>query len=219
VVRAVLPSVCAGAVIVALADCKLNATRGKGDLKTMPDLSFVVKATADQKTLSVGYRVVNKSGRDAYLLNRLYRSTPEWLMSPDVVFIDFDRPAAVAHLSKRIPATPSGVNVTMPYTPFVSPVRANATFSEVIRLPLPLHEYKQFGNKPAPPDKEPRVVQFSHLILQVQYYWRPPATTEETRDVQGTEVIVPRTPPGSHLEFGFLDSGSVAVSFPAAIYE
>jgi hypothetical protein len=219
VVKAILPSVCAGAVIVALAECKPSATRGQGDLKTMPDLSFVVKATADQKTLTVGYRVVNSSGRDAYLLNRLYRSTPEWLMSPDVVFVDFDRAAAVARLSKRIPATPPGVNVTMPYTPFVSPVRANATFSEVIRLPLPLHEYKQFGNKPVPHGKEPEIVRFSHVILQVQYYWRPAGTTEETRDVQSTEVIVPRTPPGINLEFGFLDSGSVAVSFPAAVYD
>lgn len=218
-VRAVLPSVCAGAVIVALADCKLSATRGQGDPKPMPDFSFVVKATADQKTLTVGYRLVNNSGRDAYLLNRLYRSTPEWLMSPDVVFVDFDRSAGVAHLSKRIPPTPPGVNVTMPYTPFVSPIRANATFSEVIHLPLPLHEYKQFGNKPAPPGKEPEIVRFAHVMLQVQYYWRPPGTTEETKDVQGTEVIVPRTPSGINLEFGFLDSGSVAVSFPAAVYD
>ena len=101
----------------------------------MDELSIVTKATADAHTLIIGYRVTNNSSRDAYLLNRLYRSTPHWDMSSDVAFVEFDFNSGMLRVSKRIPITPPGMTVTMPYAPYVTPVRAHSTFSELIHLP------------------------------------------------------------------------------------
>lgn len=183
----------------------------------MDDLTFVVRAAVKDQQLVAGYRVTNQSRRDVYLLNRLYRSTPAWSVSGDIAFVEFDRPASLVSVSKRIPTLPAGMTPTHPYKPFVTPVRSRQSFSEVIRLPLPLIEFKQFGNTPPADDREPEEIMLRGLTLQIQYYWRPEGTEEVMVPVQGNIELMPRTPHGKNPELNVLQSAVLAVTAPGLV--
>lgn len=177
----------------------------------MSDLTFEAKAAVSGQQLVLGYRVTNRSRRDVYLLNRLYRSTPAWRMSPDIAFVEFDQPAATVRVSKRIPFLPAGVKAASPYIPFVTPIRAQQSFSEIIRLALPLEEFKQFGNVPPPEGAKKTLISFERVGLSIEYYWRAPGASEDELVAQETEVIVPRIPAGAGIESDLLHSPAFTV--------
>jgi hypothetical protein len=160
--------------------------------------------------LLLRYRVNNNGPVDAYLLNRLYRTTPEWSMSPDIVYVEFERRTETIWFSKRLADVPP--NVTAPVAPYVTPVRAGASFTEDVRVPLPVGEYQEYG--PREPAAETRERTYHAAYFTLGYYWRPEGTREEARDVQGTPVVMPRTPPGVRLEFGRLDSKTWQAAIP-----
>ncbi len=187
-----------------------NQTR----MNELLDLSATLKVRGD--SLVLDYRVSNHSSRDVYLLNRLYRTTPQWDMSPDLVYIHLDTVTETVWLNKKIADLPSGVMVNAPVSPFVTPVRAGTSFRERVQVRLPIREYRQYGLGPkrkGPP--EARV--FKQVYFTLGYYWRPEGTLEETRDVQSTRVVLPRTPPGKPLEFGQAHTDVVPLDIPVLI--
>lgn len=164
--------------------------------------------------LLLRYRVNNNGPVDVYLLNRLYRTTPEWDMSPDVVYIELDRRTQTVWFSKRLADLPAGVNVTAPVAPFVTPLRAGASFTEDVRVPLPVEEYRQYGLREPGIGPGTRERTYQAAWFTIGYYVRPDGTNEETRNVQGTDVVMPRTPPGVRLQFGRLDSKVWQLAIP-----
>jgi hypothetical protein len=192
----------------------LPATR-EAEMSEQLHLSAALKLQRDHLVLD--YQVSNlAAARDVYLLNRLYRTTPRWDMSPDLVYIDLDPATETVWLSKRIADLPSGVSVNAPVSPFVTPLRAGGVFREQVHVRLPVHEYHQYspGHSHEGP---PGARRFKRAYFTLGYYWRPEGAVEETRDIQGTPVIFPRTPPGKPIEFGQARTDVIHLDIPVLI--
>ena len=154
----------------------------------------------ENEELVLVYEVTNNDTLDVYLLNRLFRSTPAWELSPAVIYVHLQRDDKTVWLNKKIADIPKDVNVTAPVSPFVTPVRSGAAFKEEVRIPLPVVEYRQYGAYGGGPSEaarksEPVPVTYEYVFFTLGYFWGAKGTTEETRDIQGTEVIIPTLPP------------------------
>lgn len=164
--------------------------------------------------LVLRYEVTNHAARDAYLLNRLFRTTPQWNISPDVIYVHLEPETETVWLNKKLADIPSGVNVAAPVAPFVTPLRAGTLFRETVRVPLPVREYRQYSMGPPPDEKSATTRVYKYVYFTLGYYWRPEGTTEMTQVVQGSEVVMPRTPPGKPLEFGRLVTERYRLDIP-----
>lgn len=164
--------------------------------------------------LVLDYEVRNGTPRDAYLLNRLYRSTPAWQIGPDIVYVELVPGTKTVRLFKKLADLPKGVNVTSPVAPFVTPLRAGGTFHETVRVPLPIREYLEYSRRGPRPAGEPGTAVYENVTFTLGYYWKVDGTREETRQIQGTEVVMPITPRGKRPEFGLLESGAVRLEVP-----
>jgi hypothetical protein len=185
-------------------------------------LQFSASIRIQGNELLLDYQVSNPTSRDAYLLNRLYRTTPEWTMSPDVIYVHLDRAAGTIWLNKKLADLPKDIYITSPVAPYVTPLRAGGTFREQVHIPLPVHEYLQYPlpaprKEPEPEKREPEVRTFKQVYFTLGFYWRPDGTIEETRDIQGTPVVLPKTPPGKPLEFGELTTPHIRVDIPVQL--
>jgi hypothetical protein len=58
---------------------------------------------------------------------------------------------------------------------------------------------------------------FHHVRLTLGFCWRPDGTEEEIRDIRGTPVVFPKTPPGVRLDFGDLHSEDLRVDVPVLV--
>jgi hypothetical protein len=188
-----------------------------GTRRTMNEplhLSAAFKLQRDH--LMLDYQVSNTAARDVYLLNRLYRTTPRWDMSPDLVYVDLDPATDTVWLNKRIADLPADVSVNVPVAPFVTPVRAGEVFREQVNVRLPVREYHQYSpGRSHGGALEART--FKRVYFTLGYYWRPEGVIEETRDIQGTPVIFPRTPPGKPLEFGQVRTDVIRLDIPVLV--
>jgi hypothetical protein len=189
-----------GACLMLSGGCR--SCLGVRDLEKERSVDFQVDVRVAERDLVVQYTVINHAERDLYLLNRLYRSTPEWTITPDIVYVELEPTNRVVLLSKKLADLPEGVSVTMPVAPFVSPVRGMTSFTEEVRIPIPVQQYRQYSITSRPAAAALKT--YDYVDLTIGYYWRPPDTTEEVRQVQGTAVIIPHTPAGARLEFGLL---------------
>ena len=177
-------------------------------------IQLSAKFAVDTKQLILKYEVVNRSSRDAYLLNRLYRSAPSLDMNPDVIYVHLDSKTETVLLSKKLEDLPQGISVTAPIAPFVTPLRAGASFREEVHVPIPVEEYRQYPTGATAEGGTPKSRIFKNVRFTLGYYWRPEGTKEETSQIQGTEVIVPKTPPGKAIEFGRLEVGPTRLDIP-----
>jgi hypothetical protein len=169
-----------------------------------------------ENSLILDYKVSNHASRDVYLLNRLYRSIPEWDMSPNLVYIHLDPATKTVWLNKKIADLPSDFLVNVPVSPFVTTVRAGKVFREEVQVALPVREYRQYN--PGARHVAPRpAATFKQVYFTLGFYWRPEGTLEETREIHGTRVIFPHTPPGKPLEFGELHTDMVRLDIPALL--
>jgi hypothetical protein len=181
-------------------------------------LTLNARFTLEGDRLVLRYEVLNRDARDAYLLNRLYRSSPQWEMTPDVIYTHLDPNTGTIWLNKKLADLPPGARITAPVAPYVTPVRAGQAFREEVRIPLPVREYTQYGpSAPLPEGAQEQVYRFQQVYFTVGYYWRLEGTKEEVKAVQGSEVIVPRVPPGTGLQFGELVTNRVALEIPAVM--
>ncbi len=178
------------------------------------DLSVAFRLQRDRLVLD--YQVANRALRDVYLLNRLYRTAPHWDISPDLVYVNLDLATETVWLYKKVADLPTDRSVNVPVSPFVTPVLAGGVFREQVHVRLPVREYREYGLGPKR-EGPPEARRFKQVHFTVGYYWRPEGTTEETRDIQGTPVILPHTPPGKPLEFGQARSDVVRLDIPVLI--
>ena len=199
------------ALLVSVASCQPVK---KGQTTMNGSISLVVTAALGQTQLVVRYEVTNRDQRDIYLLNRLYRTSPQWDMSPNVIYVQLDESTATVWLSKKLADLPAGMRVTSPVAPYVTPVRANSSYREEVQIPTPVREYQQYGGGKPEAEQSAQVRIFHHVRLMLGYYKRPDGTQEEIRDIQGTPVVFPKTPPGVRLEFGELHSEDIRVDVP-----
>jgi hypothetical protein len=109
------------------------------------------------------------------------------------------------------------VNVTSPVAPFVTPLRAGGTFHETVRVPLPVREYLEYSMRGPRPAGEPQTAIYENVSFTLGYYVKVDGTREETRQVQGTEVVMPIGPRGTRPEFGLLESGPVRLDVPVVL--
>ncbi|HUJ88748.1 MAG TPA: hypothetical protein VLX12_01025 [Syntrophorhabdales bacterium] len=171
-----------------------------------------------QKELILHYKVTNPTSRDAYLLNRLYRYAPKWEMTPNVIYVRFDLRARTVWLYKKLADLPRGVRVSEPVAPFVTPLRGGSTFQEDVHIALPVKEWEEYAVGPER-DKDLKANVFNQVYFTLGYYWRPEGTIEETTNVEGTNIVLPRTPPGATLEFGLLQSDVVKMDIPVLTFD
>jgi hypothetical protein len=168
----------------------------------------------EDKELVLRYQASNHGSHDAYLLNRLYRSVPSWDMSPNVIYVDLDPKGRAILLSKKLADLPTGINITTPVAPYVTPLRAGSLFHEEVHIALPVTEYRQYPTGAPPKVDKPRLVTYEYVSFTLGYYWRPEGTEETTKEIQGTPVIIPRTPPGKPLDFGQAETGLTRLDIP-----
>lgn len=167
--------------------------------------------------LVLDYEVRNRSSKDAYLLNRVYRSTPTWQLKPDLIYVELVPGTRTVRLFKKLADLPKNVNVTAPVSPFVTPLRAGGEFRETVRVPLPVREYLEYSMRGPQPAGEPQTTVFQNVSFTLGFYWRVEGTREETRQIQGTEVVIPIGPRGKLPEFGLLESGPVRLDVPVVL--
>lgn len=178
----------------------------------MADLHLTAEAHVDQGILSLTYRVENSSDRDVYLLNRVHDNS--LLPKANIVYVELFRAERTLHAYKDVPPIPDGFSPVMPHFPYVTPLRAKQSVSETLSIPVPVREFRAYVAK-APEVVEAR---YDRLRFSLGYYWSVPGMKEDTRKLQdGTEVVVPRAPPGFRLENGTLETSlplSVSVLEP-----
>jgi hypothetical protein len=183
--------------------------QGRQSMSILLQTNFAIEANS----LVIRYQVTNQDSRDAYLLNRLYRSTPEWTFTPDVIYITPNPQSGEVWFYKKLADIPDP-NPTTPVAPYVSPVRAGGVFREKVTIPLPVMPWEQYREYKPVENAPPRI--YSYARLSIGYYWKPAGTREEERSIQGTPVVFPLTPPGSAIEFGLADSERFRIDLPVA---
>jgi hypothetical protein len=180
-------------------------------------LTLAAHVAITGQQLVLDYEVRNGSARDAYLLNRVFRQVPAWKMGPDVVYVELVPGTRTVRLMKKIDDLPKDVNVAAPIAPFVTPLRAGATFKERVTVPLPVREYREYSMKGPTPAGEPETAVYQNVTFTLGYYWRAEGTREETRDIRGTGVVMPIGPPGKLPEYGVLASKPILIDVPVVV--
>ena len=179
-------------------------------------LKLSATLAVEGELLVLRYSVRNGHVRDAYLLDRIYRTSPQWNLSPDNVYVELDRTARLVSLRKEIPPIPPGLKPATIVVPFVTPVRAGGEISETVRVPLPVRTYREYRlSSPDRPEAETKLVHYRQARFALQYYWRIDGTTEETRDLHGTAVVFPKAPqPYRPPQTAYLESPTIALDVP-----
>ncbi|HSB36442.1 MAG TPA: hypothetical protein VLH41_06160, partial [Thermoanaerobaculia bacterium] len=83
--------------------------------------------------------------------------------------------------------------------------------------PLPVREYLEYSMRGPAQAREPQREVYQNVSFTLGYYVRVEGTREETRQIQGTEVVMPISPPGKRPEFGLLESGPVRLDVPVLL--
>lgn len=168
-------------------------------------------------TLILDYEVTNKSNRDIYLLNRIYKTSPTWSIRPDIIYVELDASTGRIELSKKLADLPEGVSVNTPVAPFVTPLRSGLSFRERVQIPLPIREYRQYGMRSTSSGNDERQAFFNSLRFTLGYYWRPEGTKEDIRDIQDTQVVLPQVPHGQSVEFEQLTTPPFNLNVPGIL--
>ncbi|HME42126.1 MAG TPA: hypothetical protein VKF36_03485 [Syntrophorhabdales bacterium] len=172
-----------------------------------------------QEHLVLHYKVTNPTKRDAYLLNRLYRTAPVRQMTADIIYIHLDAKNETVWLNKKLADLPIGVRSATPVAPYVTPLRAGSSFEERVHIPLPIREWQQYIVPKPKSEEELKVRLFKYVYFTLGYYWRKPGTDEEIKNIHGTEVVFPRTPPDAWPEFGLLESDRIRMDIPVLTFD
>ena len=172
---------------------------------------MTLSAAVRDGELVLRYTVQNNGERDLYLLNRLLESAPPE-MGPAFAYVELDPGARIVEVIKNIPAS-GGASPTSLIAPYVTPVRAGSTFSEEVRLRLPVRITRAYGlAPPARPGDEKSAVVYRGVRMNVGWYWRDVAGKELTETRLGQTVIIPYG--GGFPEMHTVRSPVDAVSVP-----
>jgi hypothetical protein len=197
-------------MIVVLASCAAPCGQWeKEKTKMSSSLHLTTTVVVKGHDLVLRYEVANDDHRDVYLLNRLSRSNK---ISPDVIYVRLDEATETILLSKKVADLPEGLSPTVPVAPFVSPLRAGTSFSEEIRIRIPVHCYYEYLT---PDDSRGELRMFRHVLFALGYYWRPAGAREKTQNIGGVSVILPIFVGGP--EFGELHSERTRIDVPVVV--
>ncbi|MBC7911563.1 MAG: hypothetical protein H7Y30_13735 [Pyrinomonadaceae bacterium] len=176
-------------------------------------LLFNASFDLSETELVLTYEVENRDQRDVYLLNRLYRPTPTWVMGPDLIYIHLLRDKATIWFNKKLADIPTDRNVLSPVAPYVTPLRAGQRFKEQVHIPLPVNEYREYGPFPEPTGP-PRKRMYKQVYFTLGYYWSVSGMKEKVSQIEGQEVVMPIAPPGTRLQFGELTTPTYSINVP-----
>jgi hypothetical protein len=177
-------------------------------------LAFKASVAKQGNELHLVYEVTNRSDRDAYLLNRLFRTIPSVTVSPDIIYVHLEPDTKTIWLNKRIPDIPKGVSVTTPKSPFVTPLRKGEVFREEVRVPIPVKEFREYNVGATKVDTVE--TPYEHVRFTLQYYWRTDGMVETVRDIGGVPVVMPSGgAPLKSSDFGLLEMAPVDIQVPA----
>ena len=169
----------------------MNMHAQNGDIQ----LSAEVSLTADRLVLS--YRIDNTGGSDIYLLNKVYKALPKPEIDKDFAYVFLTEQGGL-YIEKDIPPVPGGRSPTSLVAPYMSVVRAGASFTETVEFALPVRQYIEYSDNtpPADPQKD-RVVMANGLVFSIGYFVRAPGATERFEQRFGHEVVLLQNPPGA----------------------
>ncbi len=178
-------------------------------------VKFSANIERSDNRLILRYEVENHDQRDLYLVNRLYRPTPQWTMSPDLIYIHFLRDKQTVWLNKKIPDLPTDRNVLSPVSPFATPLRTGGRFKETVMIALPIREYREYSELPQQPASSGRPTTYRHVYFTLGFYWGAKGLVENDVEIEGHRLIVTKAPQGTILEFGELTSRVYDIAIPA----
>ena len=178
-------------------------------------LQFAVELARKGQDLVLHYKVQNRESRDAYLLNMLYRPGPDWMLSPDLIYIEVQADLQRLHLYKKIDEIPAGRNVVFPVAPFLTPVRAGGSYEEEVHIPVPVEESRAYA--PLRASAEPRTLLCKEVVFTLGYYWSCDGLKEEIVDVEGTPACIIKVPSHSSLDYGELKSQAITMEVAAVV--
>jgi hypothetical protein len=172
-------------------------------------LKLETKFTQDDDALVISYRVTNPGPGDVYLMNRLI-DTDLWSLTADNVLARVDRDSGVLELAKRLAEVPPDIG--NPESPLPTPLPAGETFSEVVRVPLPVREWDQYERARGTPGSN-----VSRVRFVLGYHDKPPGTREEKDSYRGFDFVQTTPPPGTNLTFGDVASDVVTLKTPVPV--
>jgi hypothetical protein len=186
----------------------MNMHAHNGDIQLSAELSLA----ADRLVLS--YRVENTGRSDVYLVNKVYKALPKAEINKDFAYVWLTEQGGL-YIEKDIPPVPQGLSPTSLVVPYMSVVRAGASFTETVELPIPVRQYIEYldNTPPAGPDKE-RVVTTNGVVFAIGYFVRPPGATERFEHQLGEEVVLFQNPPSARARHEKLAVGPFAAEVP-----
>ena len=123
----------------------------------------VAGARVTRSALAFTYRATNGSGVQLHLVNRLFhrRGAAGFLVDPNLVYASLDEGGMLV-LRKQLMEIPEEIDVEAPEVPYVTPVAPGVTFSETVRLTLPIRPRDPYLPQP---EGEPHTVsQFTFAL-------------------------------------------------------
>jgi hypothetical protein len=186
----------------------MNMHAHNGDIQLSAELSLA----ADRLVLS--YRVENTGRSDVYLVNKVYKALPKAEINKDFAYVWLTEQGGL-YIEKDVPPVPQGLSPTSLVVPYMTVVRAGASFAETVELPAPVRQYIEYvdNTPPADPQKE-RVVTASGVVFSIGYFVRPPGATERFEQQLGEEVVLFQNPPGARARHEKLAVGPFAAEVP-----
>jgi len=182
---------------------------------TKAALQFAVELARKGQSLVLHYEVQNRDSRDAYLLNMLYRPGPDWMMSPDLIYIEVQPDKQRLHLYKRIDGIPANRNVVCPVAPFLTPVRAGGGYEEEVHIPVPVEESREYS--PIRAGAEPRSFLCKEVVFTLGYYWFCDGLKEEIVNIAGMPACIIKAPSHATLDYGELKSNVIVMEVPVVV--
>jgi len=178
-----------------------------GDIQLSAELSLA----ADRLVLS--YRIENTSGSDIYLLSKVYKALPTAAIDKDFAYVWLTEQGGL-YIEKDIPPVPQGLSPTSLVVPYMSVVRAGASFAETVDLPVPVRQYIEYLDNTPPDPQKDRVVTASGVVFSIGYFVRPPGATERFEQQLGEEVVLFQNPSGARARHEKLAVGPFDIEVP-----
>ena len=194
----------------------------------MAELTLGLQAEIQHDQLVLRYVARNGFAHDIYLLNRLFTMSPP-RMSPDIAYVELEAATGMVRVFKGLASIPGGPSApgaprtsgpVAPVAPYVTPVRAGAAYSEVVRLETPVRVYREYGRSPPrhmPPEEH--VTNFRGVSFAVGWYARTEGVTEAPTEAFGQKLILPagfRTMPDIRTTASPVVALSIPVVLPPA---
>ena len=177
-------------------------------------LSAEVSLAADRLVLS--YRVDNAGGADIYLDQQGLQGAAEGrdrqglrLRLPDARTVELA-------IEKDIPPVPAGLSPTSLVVPYMTVVRAGASFAETVELAVPVRQYIEYLDNTPPADPQQRARRECHRHGLFGRLFRAAARRHRTLRASDSarKSCCSRIPPGARARHERLAVGPFTIEIP-----